>query len=541
MLKSLRIFKTSFNRTRFISVIDGTLWKNPKLKVLPFKLTLDDAVNRIIANTNFFENPTSFIVPVSKELYKSKTKQVFVPIITISVNNICTKYTETHFCGTSKILKSHSLPFGTKKLQLYAGYDYPKSIINDICQISILDVKHGLHNISKKYFTNSAGNCIKIEVPEYSYEYLHDELLKKLTEIEKEFVHEDIVNSHGYSHSTAIEKINFTHDKCETELWFMPLYVYECTDFNDNPVYKIINGFNGKVSGHKIVNDRISRIGKLFMSKDAISSLFGFTHVDLSNEKCDKQASNLNRYTKSDQQQMLIDEINNYNKYAGMRAEHIWFDKCEDEDPNKYKYYQNGYDHKTNVGNEYFEKNTYTYNGQVRDDDSNAWSWSWSWSSYWKWTHGYINSDYANSSADPDTIPHGKDARVGRWEPYTDYDLDSNTFNNKSNPYNNKSNTSDKKSNTSNKKSNTSDKKSNTDTNTSSRTKSYTDPKTLWCKILDIDPEKINTYNNRTLKQKYYAQMKKYHPDIYNGPQDANEKSKLINEAYEKLMSFVKP
>lgn len=59
------------------------------------------------------------------------------------------------------------------------------------------------------------------------------------------------------------------------------------------------------------------------------------------------------------------------------------------------------------------------------------------------------------------------------------------------------------------------------------------------CKLLGLDPTKIITLSQ--LKTAYYREIKKFHPDVYNGDKIIGENiTKNINEAYKILEKLIK-
>lgn len=461
-----------------------SIWKssNPKIKGLPFVLTKEEAVDRMIKSIGFFEKSISIgntLMPIS-HAYHGVMKQIYVPVSAMCVTNIETKYSATftthrrvHYYDHANKKNSsyevadyhhvdgrtnkHSHSFGTKKLQLYAGYEYPHDYINEICKISTTNYANDLCYLTEKDFVDEEKKYIKIEPPEQNYDYSYSKLLEKLREIETKIASTDVENKYN-RFNCNINYLDYDLTKCDVKMdrWFVPVYVYEYKNPNGIIMYKFVNGYTGKVSGHKIFNGRnvalvtwgcctslmcfggefiILHLGEIMTAITLGSVFVGFVsqyshyvtpHFDIYEKDVDKKAND--GYKRSDVQRKFVELIGKYNR--------DWAGK--------------------------FSKSVGTDDEQLKFKKSKS-----------KSTSG-TNSNKNQQSTSTSAKHH--DLKV-----------------------------------------------------------------ITWCKIMGIEPEKIQTMNRQNLREKYYEQMKIFHPDKWNGDQSvANEKSKSINEAYEGLSKYVK-
>lgn len=237
--------------------------RNSPFKGLPFKYDKKQAYDVLkkedrMLDTNFQHN-TQVI-----EL-KDKFTARFIPFHAAKVTGLNSKISGKYFNGNNSGSYSVTGDMWDAKyeIQVYAGFNYPRDHVEAALKLSSHE------NI--KYLTygdleDCKGNKIILEAHDMTLGYALEKIVHILHNYERERAVKLVKRNYK---ATKVEiqtlVLDLSKAKIEVESFFLPAYIYEY-EGHTNKLYKIVNGFDGRVNGPQLYSP-----WKMF----AHASLFG--------------------------------------------------------------------------------------------------------------------------------------------------------------------------------------------------------------------------------------------------------------------------
>jgi len=251
------------------------------LRTLPFKITRQKANELFNDNKSFFEeqiksNTESKSLIISK---KDPVNECFIPFHTANVNNVYSKisgrygkdrieyYTQFTYDekgninGTKQVpyivtdwydygtisTNRKNYPIGVKETQVYAGFVYPRIVIETSLQTDHLA---STELLTKEHI--SFENRPKRVYPhEMKFSYAYEKILSRISCIEHTRAENYVLNKYGADH---VEIHDFSlHYKIDSKpfSYYVPAYIHKSEIENLNS-FKIINAYDGSAGGNKI-------------------------------------------------------------------------------------------------------------------------------------------------------------------------------------------------------------------------------------------------------------------------------------------------
>lgn len=244
---------------------------------LPFKLSRRDAEKVLLANKSFLENAGP---AESTSLALSKgdpIKACFLPFHSAGVRNLTSivsgrhghdrvvhewvpvfdgKNTtmqyrtrvETDWYNCSFTMPLTDYPFGTKHTQIYAGFDYPRKLVEGSLRcaevVSIEPLSEQLLSID--------GKKITVFPHEMNMSNALEKLTASLYGLEQNRAHNYILNAFNADHAD-VSAVDVLLSEAEISLlsYHMPAYVFQSSVL-DLTAYKFINAYSGNIDGNTI-------------------------------------------------------------------------------------------------------------------------------------------------------------------------------------------------------------------------------------------------------------------------------------------------
>ena len=230
---------------------------------LPFKIKRDEA-SKIFSQKTFFEKQT---INNGLILYNNdRIIETYIPFHSSDIKNLSSSFigqyginrievytifingkistqsrivTDWYHCRGN--LCKHDYPFGTLETQIYADFKYPRYYIEKCLRMN--DVIHISPHIKSD---------INIDMHNMNVSFGLEKIITGINELEKDRVKEYIRNKYNADDS-SVDKIDVHLEDADIELYsyFVPAYIYIFTH-NNKEYYKVLNGYNGMLSGTKI-------------------------------------------------------------------------------------------------------------------------------------------------------------------------------------------------------------------------------------------------------------------------------------------------
>lgn len=240
---------------------------------LPFKINRETANKMFIEKRSFLEpgikNSTAVSISVSDPV-----KECFIPVHaagfknvvsdfvckygidrtefhTIWIYNSSTKTTHPHIVPVTVTdwydaigkLKSISYPFGTKWSQIYAGFDYPRHIIETVSTIE-KDHLGYLQPLAKEMLQGDTSKRI-VYPHEMNIGFALEKINAKLRDTEKDRVYSYVKNKYKADHVKIINcDVKMENVEIDLHSFYIPMYIFN-SDFYELSKYHAINAFTG--------------------------------------------------------------------------------------------------------------------------------------------------------------------------------------------------------------------------------------------------------------------------------------------------------
>ncbi|XWV26266.1 DnaJ-like subfamily C member 3 [Tupanvirus soda lake] len=249
------------------------------IKSLPFKITRQKAQELLMPNNNLMEenivNKSALVIRKTDPI-----KECFIPFHSADLRNIRSNYvgkygidrieyywtveynaalkmsmpvqnsrTVTDWYRVSGTLYETEYPFGmTKWSQIYAGFVYPRIIIEEILPITSTD---NLKPLIKEMV--EFEGTIKIVYPhEMNMSYALEKISGRLYDMEKNRVSEYLLKKYNADRSEILTlDVNLHESNITLHSYYVPAYIYQ-VDVGYLQKYKVINAYTGDVYGNKI-------------------------------------------------------------------------------------------------------------------------------------------------------------------------------------------------------------------------------------------------------------------------------------------------
>lgn len=244
---------------------------------LPFKITRVKA-NEIFSNNRRFLEESSDGHSTALSIYKSDpVKECYIPFHSADVKGVTSAYVgeygidRTEYYWTTvydgkesrQVLESRTVtdwyrcsgdlqlkdyPFGTLSTQIYAGFVYPRRIIEPILQT------HDVINIApiNSEMLKFEGKQKIVYPHEMKMAFALEKLNSRIYNKERSRAHAAIIRRHRADHSrvTSLD-VNLADAEINLISYHIPSYVYE-SKVTGLLNYKIINAYSGGMHGNKI-------------------------------------------------------------------------------------------------------------------------------------------------------------------------------------------------------------------------------------------------------------------------------------------------
>lgn len=230
-------------------------YKNIRCKsllALPFNINETKANEIINDNISMFESES-----------KGKIMKCYIPFISVDIKNLKSSYIGNYTVSNNENanwlkckgrIPSTNIPFGTKSMQFYADFKYPKDHIE-----SALRSNHVV-NINTIHISKD----IKIDNHTMKEEYALEKINSKLYELEKQRIIQHIKRINNAQHAN-VTHIDMELDKADIKLkkYHVPAYLYSFKS-DKNTLHKIISGSDGNIDGNIIYDsNKIGLVGGL--------------------------------------------------------------------------------------------------------------------------------------------------------------------------------------------------------------------------------------------------------------------------------------
>lgn len=245
------------------------------LKALPFKITRQQANNIFITQPNFLEpsnNISGLIVSNGDPV-----KECLIPFHSADINNIYSSYvaeygidrTEyywvpvydgkririqqqsrvvTDWYRVSGNIYATNYAFGEKWSQIYAGFVYPRILIEDILPLTSTDQ---LQNLTKDMLMTGSGKRT-VYPHEMTMALALEKINSHLQEKEDKRVRKYLLRKHSADHVKILTlDMNLQDADIKLYSYFVPAYIYQSA-LTDMSKYKIVNGFTGELKQNRI-------------------------------------------------------------------------------------------------------------------------------------------------------------------------------------------------------------------------------------------------------------------------------------------------
>lgn len=262
---------TSKKHVRYLTKITG----------LPFEITRRDVGKILVDNKGFFERTNPGDVEkkhkeskanIANSDYDPITKK-FLPFHSVDVSNLSTSFTGqcgydrteiyfvpvyngktttiqtrtrtvTDWCYCHGSVPNGSYPLGeTLETQIYAGFEYPRKYVSKIMRSKKVSKIHDF-NVTKESKLSSHDMKIK---------YANEKITVEICKFEEQRVHNYIRNHYNCDRSRIITfDVGLHKANYNVKSYHLPVWEYKFSTDGKNSFHKIINGFNGRVSGDKI-------------------------------------------------------------------------------------------------------------------------------------------------------------------------------------------------------------------------------------------------------------------------------------------------
>ncbi|VBB19052.1 DnaJ-like subfamily C member 3 [Yasminevirus sp. GU-2018] len=245
---------------------------------LPFKLSQEDANRVVLDNKKFLED---FKVSEARALIpyeqSSAPKECFVPFHGADISNVRSSYvgkygidrteyyiafeynaalkmtvpvtrsrTVTDWYNTSGTLKQTSYPFGSYDTQVYAGFSYPrKEIENALKKENVVEIAP----LTERMLRDSKNKRRIVHPHDMTISFAIEKMINKLHKRETYRAEQEILKKHDADHAEVNDlQIHIEDADIKLKSYYLPAFVYK-TIKDDVPMYKFVDGFNGKYEG----------------------------------------------------------------------------------------------------------------------------------------------------------------------------------------------------------------------------------------------------------------------------------------------------
>lgn len=243
--------------------------KYSKLYYIPFKINRKEAESIILNGTSYYEqkilNTTNLQTyngdPIQKKLIPFHSMEVKNLKSTFaghygkdrlepySYYNAATKSMQTglrvvtDWYNCSGTLRDHDYELGTKETQIYAGFTYPRQLIENALRNNSLDLVD---------INNHKENDTIVDPHDMKISYGLEKMVVNLYDLERERASKYIKNKYHADHA-KIETLEMHISDSAIHLYsyFVSAYIYNFS-FDNKNVIKVVNGCSGKTDGHKI-------------------------------------------------------------------------------------------------------------------------------------------------------------------------------------------------------------------------------------------------------------------------------------------------
>jgi hypothetical protein len=249
---------------------------------LPFKVTRSEANEKMVKHRGFLEASNDGSASTALSISKGDpVKECFVPFHSASINvhsSFAGQYgmdrteyywtSETYPDGSGTIqtrmvqqsrivtdwyrcsgtLSSAYYPLGTLSTQIYAGFEFPRTVIETALQTHLVAQCKPLTQEMLQF-----GGTKKTVYPhEMNMAYALEKLFSRVHDLEHHRA-EQYIPRHFNADHARIDSLDVHFDQAEIELfsYHVPAYIYSTT-VNDLLRYKVVNGHSGDIHGNKI-------------------------------------------------------------------------------------------------------------------------------------------------------------------------------------------------------------------------------------------------------------------------------------------------
>jgi hypothetical protein len=250
------------------------------LKGLPFKVTRESANELFSGYRRFLEESYSGRKSDALAIFKcDPVKECFMPFHSADIQEVSSSYTGeygidrteyytdieydsttqttklvtktrtvTDWYNCKGTLSEIDYPLGTLSTQIYAGFVYPRNLVEQV--LPTKDIT-GM-NILTEEMLKFGGTKKTVYPHEMNMAYAMEKLSSRIYDLEKTRAHNKIRRKHGADH-TRVNSLNvyLNHAKIKLISYYLPSYIYQ-SDISNLANYRFINGYSGEIYGNKI-------------------------------------------------------------------------------------------------------------------------------------------------------------------------------------------------------------------------------------------------------------------------------------------------
>ena len=247
------------------------------IKTLPFKIDKTRANELFVSENSLFEHSPK----KSSALFVQQSnpiKECFVPFHSVGLDNIMSTYVGqygidrietyttimiinkvalpvqqtrivTDWHRVSGTIYSTSYPFGTKWSQIYAGFIYPRTIMEKALATNDVD---DLCNLTKEM--TISGETKRIVYPhEMNISFALEKINGRLHNVEKKRIKKYLRNKYNADRAEIFTlDVNLDKANISFHSYYIPAYVYQSELSSRTLKYKVINAYNGNILENKI-------------------------------------------------------------------------------------------------------------------------------------------------------------------------------------------------------------------------------------------------------------------------------------------------
>jgi len=247
-------------------------------KGLPFRLSLDNASKILLDSRNILEKRSKVNDLIIYE--GNSIKEKFIPFYGANIRNLCSDYRasygidrtevetyweydqtlKTDVCKTRLItvtdwyktygtIRKYNYPIGTTRTQIYAGFTYSRKDIENIMPKS--EVSHMI-TLNANMLRSENGEKRIIDPHVMNSGHALEKIINRLHDMEQSRAKEYIRKHYSADH-VIIDHLDMQLNHANIDLvnFHLPAFIYQFSS-DELTLYKIIDGWNGGISGDKI-------------------------------------------------------------------------------------------------------------------------------------------------------------------------------------------------------------------------------------------------------------------------------------------------